>query len=112
MTNVLIIQYDRFNDTTKKLQEDVKCQLKVNLNIRICKLRDLIDQLGDNLGNGNYIGIFNLKIDKKIDNVLHIQEKQNTKMLHLINQAYLLLLERISPVITLIPQDISEDNIE
>ena len=59
MPNVLAIQYDRFNNTTKKLQKDVKCQLTVNLNNTPYKLRGVIVHLGDNLDNANYIGIFN-----------------------------------------------------
>ena len=59
MPNVLVIQYDRFNNTTKKLQKDVKCQLTVNLNNTHYKLRGVIVDLGDNLDNANYLGIFN-----------------------------------------------------
>ena len=62
MPNVLIIQYDRFNNTTKKLQQDVKCQLTVNLNNKPYKLSSVIVNLGDNLDNENYIGILNLQI--------------------------------------------------
>ena len=64
MPNILVIQYDRFNNTTKKLQEDVKCKLTVNLNNTPYKLRGVIVHEGDNLDNGNYIGIFNLQIRK------------------------------------------------
>ena len=59
MPNVLVIQYDRFNNTTKKVQEDVKCELNVNFNNTPYKLRGVIVHLGDNLDNANYIGIFN-----------------------------------------------------
>ena len=48
----------------------------------------------------------------KYDNVFYIQDKQNADMLHLINQAYLLLFERTSPVITPRSQEISQDNLE
>ena len=42
MPNVLIIQYERFNNTTKKLQEDVKCKLTVNLNNTPYNLKGVI----------------------------------------------------------------------
>ena len=44
--------------------------------------------------------------------MFYIQDKQNADMLHLINQAYLLLFERTSPVIAPRSQEISEDNLE
>ena len=44
--------------------------------------------------------------------MFYIQDKQNTNILHLINQAYLLLFERTSPVIKPTSQEISEDNME
>ena len=110
--NVLVIQYDRFNNTTKKLQEDVKCKLTVNLNKTPCNLKGVIVHEGDNLNNGNYIGIFNFRMKTKYDNVFYIQDKQNADMLSLINQAYLLLFEITSPVITPRSQEISQDNLE
>ena len=115
MPNVLVIQYDRFNNTTKKVQEDVKCELNVNFNNTPYKLMGVIVHKGDNLDNGNYIGIFNLPITKKYNNVFHIQDKPNAD---LINQAYLLLFERSapvspsSPIITLPSQEISQDDPE
>ena len=112
MPNVLVIQYDRFNNTTKKVQEDVKCELNVNFNNTPYKLMGVIVHKGDNLDNGNYIGIFNFRMKTKYDNVFYIQDKQNADMLRLINQAYLLLFERTSPVITPRSQEISEDNLE
>ena len=48
----------------------------------------------------------------KYNNVFYIEDKQNADMLHLINQAYLLLFERTSPVITPRSQEISQDNLE
>ena len=74
MPNVLVIQYDRFNNTTKKLQEDVKCQLTVNLNNTPYKLRGVIVHLGDNLDNANYIGIFNFQIKKIQQCVLYSRQ--------------------------------------
>ena len=75
MPNVLVIQYDRFNNTTKKVQEDVKCELNVNFNNTPYKLMGVIVHKGDNLDNGNYIGIFNFRMKTKYDNVFYIQTK-------------------------------------
>ena len=110
--NVLVIQYDRFNNTTKKVQDDVKCELNVNFNNIPYKLMGVIVHKGDNLENGNYIGIFNFRMKTKYVNVFCIQDKQNADMLHLINQAYLLLFERTSPVIIPRSQEICQDNLE
>ena len=44
--------------------------------------------------------------------MFYIQDKQNADMLHLINQAYMLLFERTSLVITPRSQEISQDNLE
>ena len=60
--NVLIIQYERFNNTTKKLKEDVKCKLTVNLNKTPYNLKGVIVHQGDNLDNGI---LRNIKIGKQ-----------------------------------------------
>ena len=90
----------------------MKCELNVNFNNTPYKLMGVIVHKGDNLDNGNYIGIFNFRMKTKYDNVFYIQDKQNADMLQLINQAYLLLFERTSPVIAPRSQEISEDNLE
>ena len=75
--NVLIIQYKRFNNTTKKLQEDVKCKLTVNLSNTPYKLRGVIVHEGDNFDNGNYIGILrNIPIGKNITICLILKTKK------------------------------------
>ena len=53
--NVSIIYYERFNNTTNKLQLDMKCQLMVNLSITPYKLRGVIVHVGNNRDNENYI---------------------------------------------------------
>ena len=52
------------------------------------------------------------KLEKKYNNMFDIEDKENCDKLHLINQAYLLLFERTSPVITPTSQEISQDNLE
>ena len=42
--------------------------------------------------------------------MFHIQDHKNDYMLHLINNAYLLIFERTSPIITPTSQDVSDDN--
>ena len=102
MPDVLIIQYERFNNTSphNKLQEDVKCNLAVNFNNTPYNLKGVIVHKGDNIDNGNYIGIFsNIPLQTKYNNMFTIEEiKQNPEKLQLINQAYLLLFERSAPV--------------
>ena len=102
MPDVLIIQYERFNNTSphNKLQEDVKCNLEVNFNNTPYNLKGVIVHKGDNIDNENYIGIFsNIQLPTTYNNIYTIEEiQQNQEKLQLINQADLLLFERSAPV--------------
>ena len=72
----------------------MKCQLTVKSNNIPNILRSVIVHVGNNRDNENY----NENYMKQIyDNMFHIQNKQNGDILHLINQAYLLIFVRASP---------------